>query len=85
VLLDLNLPRKSGLEVLSEIKSDEQLRTIPAVVLTTSKAEEDVGRSYGSYANCFITKPVEFSKLAGAVRGIRDFWLCPVTLPPEKK
>lgn len=85
VLLDLNLPRKSGLEVLSEIKCDEKLRTIPVVVLTTSKAEEDVVKSYGSYANCYITKPVEFSKLADAVRGIRDFWLCLATLPPERK
>jgi len=85
VLLDLNLPRKSGLEVLGEIKKDDQLKLIPVVVLTTSKAEEDVARSYGLHANCYITKPVEFAKLADAVRGIRDFWLCLVTLPPEKK
>jgi CheY-like chemotaxis protein len=85
VLLDLNLPRKSGLEVLGEIKKDEHLKLIPVVVLTTSKAEEDVARSYGLHANCYITKPVEFAKLADAVRGIRDFWLCLVTLPPEKK
>jgi CheY-like chemotaxis protein len=85
VLLDLNLPRKSGLEVLGEIKNDDRLKLIPVVVLTTSKAEEDVARSYGLHANCYITKPVEFAKLADAVRGIRDFWLCLVTLPPEKK
>jgi CheY-like chemotaxis protein len=85
VLLDLNLPRKSGLEVLGEIKNDERLKSIPVVILTTSKAEEDVAKSYGLHANCYITKPVEFAKLADAVRGIRDFWLCLVTLPPEKK
>jgi CheY-like chemotaxis protein len=85
VLLDLNLPRKGGLEVLQEVKSDAVLRSIPIVVLTTSKAEEDVAKSYGSHANCYITKPVEFSQLADAVRGIRDFWLCLVTLPPEQK
>ena len=85
ILLDLNLPRKGGLEVLHEIKHDEKLKTIPIVVLTTSKAEEDVAKSYGSHANCYINKPVEFAKLADAVRGIRDFWLCLVTLPPETK
>jgi CheY-like chemotaxis protein len=85
ILLDLNLPRKSGLEVLGEIKNDDRLKLIPVVVLTTSKAEEDVAKSYGLHANCYITKPVEFAKLADAVRGIRDFWLCLVTLPPEKK
>jgi CheY-like chemotaxis protein len=85
VLLDLNLPRKGGLEVLQEIKNDEKLKSIPVVVLTTSKAEEDIARSYVLHANCFITKPVEFAKLADAVRGIRDFWLCLVTLPPENK
>jgi CheY-like chemotaxis protein len=81
ILLDLNLPRKSGLEVLAEIKSDQKLKMIPTVVLTTSKMEEDIARSYGSHANCYITKPIEFAKLADAVRGIRDFWLSLVTLP----
>jgi DNA-binding response OmpR family regulator len=85
VLLDLNLPRKSGIEVLKEIKEDPQLKTIPVVVLTTSKAEEDVVKSYGNYANCYITKPIEFSKLAEAVRAVGDFWLCVVTLPPESE
>jgi CheY-like chemotaxis protein len=84
ILLDLNLPRKSGLEVLREIKTEETLKSIP-VVLTTSKAEEDVAKSYGLHANGYITKPVEFAKLADAVRGIRDFWLCLVTLPPVKQ
>jgi CheY-like chemotaxis protein len=83
ILLDLNLPRKGGLEVLREVKSDERLKSIPIVVLTTSKMEQDVARSYGLHANCYIVKPVEFAKLAEAVRGIRDFWLCLVTLPPE--
>jgi CheY-like chemotaxis protein len=81
VLLDLNLPRKSGLEVLQQIKSDDKLKMIPVVVLTSSKAEEDVAKSYGFHANCYITKPVEFAKLADAVRTICDFWLCLVTLP----
>lgn len=81
VLLDLNLPRKSGLEVLQQIKSDDKLKMIPVVILTTSKAGEDVAKSYGFHANCYITKPVEFAKMADAVRGISDFWLCLVTLP----
>jgi len=85
ILLDLNLPRKSGLEVLKEVKSDPALRTIPVVVLTTSKAEEDVVKSYGNYANCYITKPIEFSQLANAVRAVGDFWLAVVTLPREAK
>ncbi len=85
ILLDLNLPRKSGLEVLLEVKNDETLKSIPVVVLTTSKAEEDIVKSYGAHANYFISKPVEFSKLAHAVLGIREFWLCLVTLSPEKK
>jgi CheY-like chemotaxis protein len=85
ILLDLNLPRKNGLEVLQEIKADERLRTIPIIVLTTSKAEEDVLRSYGLHANCYISKPVEFAKLTEAVKSIREFWLCMVTLPPHRE
>jgi CheY-like chemotaxis protein len=85
ILLDLNLPRKGGLEVLQEVKNDADLKTIPIVVLTTSKMEQDIAKSYGSHANCYVTKPVEFAKLAEAVRGIRDFWLGLVTLPPESK
>jgi DNA-binding response OmpR family regulator len=85
VLLDLNLPRKSGLEVLKEIKEDRELMTIPVVVLTTSKAEEDVVKSYGAHANCYITKPIEFSRLADAVRAVGEFWLSVVTLPPESR
>ncbi len=82
VLLDLNLPRKSGLEVLQELKQDPDLKTIPVVVLTTSRAEDDICRSYGLHANCYVSKPIEFSKLADAVRAVSDFWLCFVTLPP---
>ncbi len=82
ILLDLNLPKKSGREVLAEIKADESLKTIPVVILTTSKAEEDVVRSYGLHANCYVTKPVEFESLAGVIRQIHGFWFGVVTLPP---
>lgn len=83
ILLDLNLPKKSGREVLAEIKSDDDLKSIPVVVLTTSKSEEDILRSYDLHANCFITKPVEFDKLATVVRDIQQFWFSVVTLPPS--
>lgn len=85
ILLDLNLPRKGGIEVLKEIKEDPELRVIPVVVLTTSKAQEDVGRSYGLHANCYVCKPIEFPKLAEAVRAVGNFWLCFVTLPQEQE
>lgn len=85
ILLDLNLPRKNGLEVLRDLKGDADLKAIPVVVLTTSKAEEDVLNSYEAHANCYITKPVEFTKLTQAVQSIREFWVCVVTLPPESK
>jgi CheY-like chemotaxis protein len=81
VLLDLNLPKKDGREVLAEIKSDEKLRNIPVVVLTTSNAEKDIAASYGLYANCFITKPVDLDKFINVVNRIQDFWLTVVTLP----
>lgn len=81
VLLDLNLPRKGGLEVLQEIKADEKLRLIPVVVLTTSHDEADVVRSYGLHANCYVCKPVEFEKLAEVVRSINQFWFGVVMLP----
>jgi CheY-like chemotaxis protein len=84
ILLDLNLPRKGGIEVLKEIKEDPELRAIPVVVLTTSKAQEDIGRSYGLHANCYVCKPIEFPKLAEAVRAVGNFWLCFVTLPPQE-
>jgi len=81
ILLDLNLPRKDGREVLSEIKNDEQLRTIPVVVLTTSRSEADVLKAYGLHANCYIVKPVDFEKFAEVVRNIEQFWFTVVTLP----
>ena len=84
ILLDLNLPKKDGREVLAEIKADENLKIIPIVVLTTSKAEEDVFKAYGLYANCYITKPMDFSRFADVVRTIQEFWFTVVTLPPEK-
>lgn len=81
ILLDLNLPRKDGREVLADIKADPQLRTIPVVVLTTSRAEQDVLRSYELQANCYITKPVDLEQFMTVVRSIEDFWLTIVTLP----
>lgn len=83
ILLDLNLPRKDGREVLAEIKGDRSLGIIPVVVLTTSKAEEDVLKAYGHHANCYITKPVDFASFAEVVRSIESFWFTVVTLPPE--
>ena len=82
VILDLNLPRKNGREVLYEMKSDPHLRNIPVVVLTTSKSEEDVIKSYCLHANCYITKPVDFARFIDVVRMINDFWFGVVTLPP---
>ena len=84
ILLDLNLPRKDGREVLSVIKNDERLRNIPVVVLTTSKAEEDVLKSYALHANCYVTKPVDLEKFIVVVQSIDKFWLTVVTLPPVK-
>jgi CheY-like chemotaxis protein len=81
VLLDLNLPRKDGREVLSEVKSDEVLRRIPVVVLTTSKAEEDVLRSYELHANCYITKPVRLDAFVDVLRQLEGFWSEVVRLP----
>jgi CheY-like chemotaxis protein len=83
VLLDLNLPRKDGREVLEEIKSDDKLKRIPVVVLTTSKAEEDVLRTYNLHANCYVTKPVDLEKFMVVVKTIDVFWLTVVTLPPN--
>jgi DNA-binding response OmpR family regulator len=81
ILLDLNLPRKDGREVLAEIKSDEELKLIPVVVLTTSTSEADVLKAYGLYANCYIVKPVDFEKFADVVNSIEQFWFAVVTLP----
>lgn len=83
ILLDLNLPRKDGRQVLKEIKEDPELRRIPVVILTTSKAEEDVVRAYDLHANCYITKPVDFTQFMNVVRSIKDFWLSIVKLPPN--
>ena len=83
VLLDLNLPKKSGLEVLAELKDDEDLRSIPVVVLTTSRAEEDIARSYHAHANCYISKPVDFNKFLEVVRSLENFWLTVVRLPSK--
>jgi CheY-like chemotaxis protein len=83
ILLDLNLPRKDGREVLAEIKNDEKLKRIPVVVLTTSKSEVDVLKAYGLHANCYIVKPVDFEKFADVVKNIENFWFSIVTLPGE--
>jgi chemotaxis family two-component system response regulator Rcp1 len=83
ILLDLNLPRKDGREVLSEIKSDDSLRRIPVVILTTSAAEQDVLSSYNLHANCYITKPVDLDQFLKVVHWVEDFWLTIVKLPRE--
>jgi CheY-like chemotaxis protein len=83
VLLDLNLPRKDGREVLAEMKTDETLRRIPVVVLTTSQAEEDILKTYDLHANCYITKPVDLDQFIQIVQSIEEFWLTIVTLPAE--
>ncbi|HSL81883.1 MAG TPA: response regulator [Thermoanaerobaculia bacterium] len=83
ILLDLNLPRKDGREVLEEVKADPDLRRIPVVVLTTSGAEEDVLRSYNLHANCYITKPLDLDKFFTVIKAIDDFWLTVVKLPAE--
>jgi chemotaxis family two-component system response regulator Rcp1 len=82
ILLDLNLPKKDGREVLAVIKREDSLKHIPVVVLTTSKAEEDVLRSYELHANCYVTKPVDLDKFIQVVKSIDRFWLTIVTLPP---
>ena len=81
ILLDLNLPRKDGREVLAEVKSDRDLRTIPVVVLTTSEAEEDILRSYDLHANAYVTKPVDFNRFIEVVRQIDEFFVTVVKLP----
>lgn len=81
VLLDLNMPRKDGREVLAEVKADDHLKNIPVVVLTTSQAQEDVLKAYGLHANCYISKPVDFEQFTNVVRAIDQFWFTVVTLP----
>jgi CheY-like chemotaxis protein len=83
VLLDLNLPRMDGREVLAEVKADPELRRIPVVVLTTSEAEEDIDRSYALHANAYVTKPVDFDRFTAVVRQIDDFFVSVVKLPPH--
>jgi CheY-like chemotaxis protein len=83
VLLDLNLPRKDGREVLAEIKADPELRRIPVVVLTTSEAEKDVLAAYALHANAYIVKPVDLDQFLAVVRSVEGFWLTVVKLPPE--
>ncbi len=83
ILLDLNLPKKDGREVLAEIKSDEFLKKIPVVILTISKAEEDILKSYNGYANCYITKPIDLLQFNKVVRSIEDFWFTIVKLPSD--
>jgi chemotaxis family two-component system response regulator Rcp1 len=82
VLLDLNLPRKDGREVLQEMKVDPSLRRIPVVVLTTSESEKDVLRAYDLHANCYVVKPVDFEQFTAVVRTIESFWMTVVKLPP---
>ena len=83
ILLDLNLPKKDGREVLADIKADESLRRIPVVVLTTSQAEQDILKAYNLHANCYITKPVDLEQFIKVVKSIEDFWLTVVKLPKE--
>jgi chemotaxis family two-component system response regulator Rcp1 len=85
IILDLNLPRKDGREVLAEIKVDEDLKRIPVVVLTTSRAEEDILKTYNLHANCYITKPVNLDQFVKIVSAIEDFWLTIVKLPDGSK
>ncbi len=83
IMLDLNLPRKDGRELLADIKADEDLRRIPVVVLTSSDANEDINRAYDLYANCYITKPVVFERFVTIIKSIEDFWFGTVRLPNE--
>ncbi len=83
ILLDLNLPRVSGVEVLDHIKNTEKLKRIPVVILTTSQAEQDIVRTYNLHANCYINKPVDFEKFIQVIKMIEDFWLSIVKLPPR--
>lgn len=83
ILLDLNLPRKDGRELLEDIKSDESLKCIPVVILTTSKATEDIVKTYEFHANCYITKPVDMDQFMIVIKSIEDFWMSVVKLPPK--
>lgn len=83
IILDLNLPRKDGREVLAEIKADKELKRIPVVILTTSKSEEDVLKSYNLHANCYVTKPLDLDQFIGVVKSIQDFWFTVVKFSNE--
>ena len=83
IFLDLNLPKKDGREVLEEIKTDQNLKTIPVVILTTSEADEDILKSYELHANCYITKPLDLKQFFKVVKSIKEFWLSIVVLPPQ--
>lgn len=83
VLLDLNLPRKDGREVLAEIKTDPVLRRIPVVILSSSQAEQDVVKSYDLHANAYVTKPLDLNAFGQIIKGIEEFWLAAVRFPPE--
>jgi two-component system, chemotaxis family, response regulator Rcp1 len=83
ILLDLNLPKKDGRSVLAEIKTDEKLRRIPVVILTTSEAEDDIMHAYNLHANCYISKPIDLEQFIQVVKSIEQFWLTIVKLPPE--
>ena len=85
IILDLNLPKKDGRQVLAEIKEDEDLKRIPVVVLTSSQAEEDILKTYNLHANCYITKPIDFHQFLHVVQSIEDFWLSIVVLPNGEK
>jgi CheY-like chemotaxis protein len=82
ILLDLNMPRKDGRELLAEIKHDENLQSIPVIVLTSSSAEQDIRNAYSLHANCYITKPADFDRFKEVIRAIDNFWFLNVTLPP---
>lgn len=85
IILDLNLPRKDGREVLGEIKTDEKLKHIPIVIMTISQAEEDILKSYNLHANCYITKPIDLNQFIKVVKSIEDFWFSIVKLPPKNE
>ncbi len=84
ILLDLNLPRKDGREVLAEVKADADLKKIPVVVVTSSEAEQDILKAYELHTNCYITKPVDLVKFVAAVKAIEHFWVSIVRLPPKR-
>jgi two-component system response regulator len=83
IILDLNLPRKDGRQVLAEIKTDDSLKHIPVVIMTISQAEEDILRSYNLHANCYVTKPIDLNQFSKVIRSIENFWFTIVKLPPK--